>query len=97
MWQIRQLEKLLEIEPKLVDGAIDRLLKEDPLLREKLVLGAYLDGDINFGKAAELLGLHPVELRQRFLKRGIPIRIGSESIEALQAEVAAADQIGQSR
>ena len=97
MWQIKQLEKLSEVEPALVDDFIGRLLEEDPEVREKLVVGAYLDGDINLGKAAELLGVSALELRQRFLKQGIPVRIGSESVEALQAEVAAGEQMRQAR
>ncbi|OGG50267.1 MAG: hypothetical protein A3F84_18065 [Candidatus Handelsmanbacteria bacterium RIFCSPLOWO2_12_FULL_64_10] len=97
IWQIKQLEKLNEVDPELVNGAIDRLLGEDPALQEKVVTGAYLDGDINLGKAAELLGIHPMELRQRFLRRGIPVRVGAESVEALQAEVAAAEGMDPSR
>lgn len=97
MWQIKQLEKLSEVEPALVDDLIGRLLEEDLEVREKLVVGAYLDGDINLGKAAELLGVSALELRQRFLKQGIPVRIGSESVEALQAEVAAGEQMRQAR
>ena len=93
IWQIKQLKKLTETDPNLVDDAITRLLEEDAALREKLVISAYLDEDINLGKAAELLGVHPVELRRRFLRQGIPVRVGSESVEALQAEAAAADQM----
>lgn len=92
-WQIKQLEKLNEIEPGLVDEAVGRLLEVDPILREKLVVGAYLDGDINMGKAAELLEVDAVELRQRFLQKGIPIRLGTETLDALKAEVAAAERL----
>ena len=96
-WQIKQLEKLNEIEPRLVDGAIERLLGADPILREKLVIGAYLDGDINIGKAAELLEVHAVELRQNFLQRGIPVRLGADSVDALKAEVVSAERIEQAQ
>ena len=92
-WQIRQLEKLGEVEPTLVDEAFERLLAQEPALREKVVVGAYLDGDINLGKAAELLGMHPVALRKDFLERSIPIRIGSESEEDLRAEVTGAEHV----
>ena len=92
-WQIRQLEKLGEVEPTLVDEAFERLLAQEPALREKVVLGAYLDGDINLGKAAELLGVHSVALRKDFLERGIPIRVGSESEESLKAEMTGAEQM----
>ena len=90
-WQIKQLEKLNETEPALVDEAVGRLLESDSILREKIIIGAYLDGDISIGRAAEFLGIHAVELRQRFLQKGIPVRIGSESVEALKAEVASAE------
>ena len=61
------------------------------------MINAYLDRDINLGKAAELLGAHPIELRQQFLKKGIPVHIGCESIEELQAEIAAAEEMRQKR
>ncbi len=96
-WQIKQLEKLSDIDPGLVDNMLLHLQESDPDRYEKLVIGAYLDRDINLGKAAELLGVHPVELRRQFLKKGIPVRIGCESIEELQAEVAAAEQMRQKR
>mgnify|MGYP001354459517 CR=1 FL=1 len=92
-WQLKQLGKLNEIEPTLVDEAVGRLLESDDVLREKVVMGAYLDGDINLGRAAELLGVHAVELRRRFREKGIPVRIGAESVEALQAEVASAEHV----
>ena len=92
-WQIRQLEKLGEVEPTLVDEAFERLLALEPTLRERVVIGAYLDRDINFGKAAELMGVHPVALRKDFLGRGIPVRIGSETVEDLRAEVTSAAEL----
>ena len=97
LWQIKQLEKLSETDPSLIGDMIHHLHESDPDRHEKLVIGAYLDRDINLGKAAELLGVHPVELRRQFLRKGIPVRIGCESIEELQAEVAAAEQMRQKR
>jgi predicted HTH domain antitoxin len=90
MWQIKQLERLYEVEPETVDTVMNELLEKKSGLREKLVIGAYLDGDINFGKAAELLDTHPIELRERFLAKGIPVRLGVESIEEMLAEGTAA-------
>jgi predicted HTH domain antitoxin len=86
MWQLKQLEKLREIEPDVVDGAIQMLLEREIALKEKLIIGVYLDGDINFGKTAELLNIHPVKLRELFLSRGIPIKVGVSSEEEIQAE-----------
>jgi predicted HTH domain antitoxin len=93
MWQLKQLEKLREIEPDVVDGAIHLFLEKEVVLKEKLIIGAYMDGDINFSKTAELLDLHPVKLREIFLSRGIPIKIGVSSEEEIQAEVFSAQKI----
>lgn len=91
-WQIRQLEKISEMNPDRIDTLMAKLFEEDAELHEETVVGAYLDGDINFGKAAEFLRVDPVALRQQFLQRGIPVRIGLESLEDLQAEINAAEQ-----
>jgi predicted HTH domain antitoxin len=93
-WQIKQLEKMSETDPSVIDDVIHHFQASDPARLEKFVIGAYLDQDINLGKAAELLDVHREELRQRFLKQGIPLREGSQSIEELKAEIAAAAQMG---
>ena len=93
MWQLAQLEKLHEIDPDIVDNAIEELLGKETVLKEKVIIGAYLDGDINFGKTAELLGVHPVKLRGMFLSKGIPVRIGVESREETLAEGTSAKTI----
>ena len=90
MWQLKQLEKLQEIEPDVVEEAIKMLLEKEVALKEKLIIGAYMDGDINFSKTAELLNIHPVKLRERFLSKGIPVKIGISSNEEIQAEAIAA-------
>ena len=39
--------------------------------------------EINLGKAAEILGMHELELRDRFIELGIPLRIGPvDKVEA---------------
>jgi len=93
MWQLRQLEKLLELEPDLVASALEELLRSHKVLCEKMVIGAYLDGEISLAKAAELLEEHPVQLRKKLLGKGVPIRLGVESKEDLVAEAAAAQAI----
>jgi predicted HTH domain antitoxin len=90
IWQLRQLEKLSQLDPALVAGALEEFLRHQHILRDKLVLGAYLDGEISLAKAAELLDQRPVQLRKTFLEKGIPIRVGAESKEELRAEAAAA-------
>jgi predicted HTH domain antitoxin len=93
MWQLRQLEKLFELEPDLVAWALEELLRSHKVLCEKIVVGAYIDGEISLAKAAELLEEHPVELRKKLLAKGVPIRLGAESKEDLVAEAAAAQAI----
>lgn len=93
MWQLKQLERLHEVDPDVVDMMMMKFLEQESALKKKLVIGAYLDGDINFGKAAELLHIHPVALRKQFLAQGIPVRIGVESKEEIVAEGIAAKGI----
>ncbi|MBN1907842.1 MAG: hypothetical protein JW927_22390 [Deltaproteobacteria bacterium] len=93
MWQLKQLEKLRELEPDVVDGAIQMFLEREIALNEKLIIGAYMDGDINFSKTAELLKIHPVKLRERFLSMGIPVKIGISSNEEILAETVSARKI----
>ena len=51
------------------------------------VINAYLAEEIKLGKAAELLDLHELELRQLFRKWGIAVRIGPGNLAEAQAEV----------
>jgi predicted HTH domain antitoxin len=85
----QQLLKLYRHRPELVDDAIARLLQEDQDLRWSMIIGAYRDGDINLGKAAELLGLHELALRKRLIELGIPVRIGASDLAEAQAEARA--------
>ncbi|RMF30588.1 MAG: UPF0175 family protein [Chloroflexi bacterium] len=88
-WALEQLTRLARHRPELVGAALDRLLSEDPELRWALVVGAYLERQINLGKAAELLGMHEMALRERFLALGIPLRIGPADLAEAKAEVEA--------
>lgn len=88
-WIIEQLIRLYRDHPELIERALERLLNEDTELRWALVVNAYLDGQINLGKAAELLGIHELELRDHFLHLGIPVRLGSADFEEAKAEVEA--------
>jgi prevent-host-death family protein len=54
------------------------------------VLAAYLDGHINLGRAAALLGLSSYELNERFHRLDVSRRIGPETEEEARAEVEAA-------
>lgn len=64
---------------------------EDP---DAKALRAYLAMEINLGKAAELLGLHRLELQKHFHRLGVPLRLGPATLEEAWAEIEAARKIG---
>ena len=43
--------------------------------------------EISIARAASLLGLHALELRERFLEKGIPLRLGPADKADAQAEI----------
>jgi AraC-like DNA-binding protein len=56
-------------------------------------LQAYLADEISLGKTADLLHLSRFELQDRFFRLGVPLRLGSATLEEARAEVAAALKI----
>ena len=88
-WMLEQLVKVERHQPEMVDRAVKEMLAQQGDLRWSVVVGAYLDGEINLGKAAELLGMHRLELQERFVEQSIPLRLGPDTIEEAKAELAA--------
>ena len=88
-WEVDQLLKLRERQPELIEQAVHRLIRENEDIRWPVVVGAYRDGQINLGKAAELLDLSELELRDRFIELGVPLRIGPADLAEARAEVEA--------
>ena len=86
-WALEQLLKLQRSQPFLVQRALQRLLDEDEDLRWSVVVSAYMDGEISLARAASLLGLHPLELRERFIQKGVPLHLGPVDESDAQAEV----------
>ena len=93
---IEQLQKIAQLDSKTVEPLFAMLPQRAPELWRKLVVGAYLDDQINLGKAAQMLGKHPIELRREFLKEGIPIKIGVESIAEAKSDADALKRVGNS-
>jgi predicted HTH domain antitoxin len=101
-WEIDQLFKLRERQPDLLEPIVQRLVQENEDIRWSVVVGAYQDQQINLGKAAELLALTELELRQRFIELGVPLRVGPADLAEARAEVEAvrawfADEEGKGR
>jgi predicted HTH domain antitoxin len=88
-WLIENLPDLYQEHPDLVSRLLHGLLTESEELRWTLVVKAYQARDINLGKAAAFLGLHELELRDRFLELGIPLRLGPADVAEARAEVEA--------
>ena len=88
-WEIDQLLKLRERQPDLLEPIVQRLVQENEEVRWSVVVGAYQDKQINLGKAAEMLSLTELELRQRFIELGIPLRVGPADLAEARAEVEA--------
>jgi predicted HTH domain antitoxin len=88
-WLIQELPALWRERPDLIHPLLHRLLSESKELSWYLVIRAYHERRVNLGKAAELLGLHELELRERFLELGIPLRLGPADPAEARAEVEA--------
>lgn len=86
-WRLRQLVKLEQSQPALVYRALDKLFAQDEALRWSLVVSAYLDEEISLARAAELLDLHPLELSEQFIEKGVPLLLGPEDEADAQAEI----------
>ncbi|MCP4655050.1 MAG: UPF0175 family protein [bacterium] len=76
-----------------MDAAIAQLFAENRELRWSVVVSAYLDGEINLGKAAELLGQHELELCDRFRELGLPLRRGPANLAEARAEAEALEAL----
>lgn len=78
-----------EIDPDtgLSAAALSEL--DDPQEKVDQVLAYYLEEGISLGRAAELLGLPWLDLRTRFLRLDVPILVGPDQPEEVQAELRA--------
>ncbi len=86
-WQLNQVMKLSQQQPSLLSPAFDDLFREHYDLWRAIVVGAYLDREINLGRAAELLGVSRAELHKQFIDQGIPLRLGAQDLGEARAEV----------
>ena len=86
-WPLEQLIKLRRSQPQLVQRALQRLFDEDEELRWSVVVNAYLDEEISLARTAALLGLHPLELRERFVEKGIPLHLRPADRPDVQAKI----------
>ncbi len=64
----------------------------EEISRDAWVLRRYLNTEINLGKTADELGLSRLELQDRFLRLGVPLRIGPSSMEEALREIVALEK-----
>ena len=86
-WEVEELYKLSKIQPDALDVVLKELWQRNPALYKSVIINAYLDEKINLGKAAELIGVHRLELQNELRAKGVPIR-GISKVDAI-AEVEA--------
>ena len=86
-WQLNQVLKLSQQQPDVVNRALEDLFRGHRELWRAVVIGAYLDREINLGKAAELLGIPRIELQMQFVAQGIPLRLGPQDFAEARAEL----------
>ena len=73
-WEVEELCKLGKIQPEILEAAFKELWQRNPALYKSVVINAYIDEKISLGKAAELLGMHRLELQNELREKGVPIR-----------------------
>jgi len=65
----------------------ERERRQDAGGRDVGILRAYLADEISLGKTAELLDLSRFDLQARFLRLGVPLRLGPASLEDAWEEI----------
>ena len=88
-WELRQFGKFAQEQSDMAARALRKLLDADPALCWTLTISAYRDGLMSLAKATELLQTNVLELRPKMVTLGIPILLGSDTLEEAQAEVEA--------
>jgi predicted HTH domain antitoxin len=75
------------------EGLADRQVAgtSDPQERFNLVLAHYLAGAISLGRAAELLELPWVDLRTRFQRLDVPLRVAPSDLQEARLDVEVAE------
>jgi predicted HTH domain antitoxin len=81
------------LDYKILKALVDYALQETSELQTgdvSAVMRLYLDEQISLAKASEMLGLSRYELMEHFERLGIPLRLGPETLEDAQDEIASA-------
>ncbi|MBP1468555.1 UPF0175 family protein [Candidatus Chloroploca sp. M-50] len=84
--------QLYTSEDAVIEDALRHLLRARPDLRVNLAIYRYQHDDISLAQAAMLAGVSWPQMSEILVARGIPLRIGPESLDEARAEVEALRQ-----
>jgi predicted HTH domain antitoxin len=79
----------IDVEEGLADQQVTST--SDPQERFNLILAHYLAGAISLGRAAELLELPWVDLRTRFQRLDVPLRVAPSDLQEARLDVEVAE------
>ena len=84
-WEINQLvkTKLFPDEQSVVRSALRALYVSQPMLKRQMTIRAYTAGEISLGKAAEMLGVSPEEMKDILREADAAIHLGPRTTEEL--------------
>jgi predicted HTH domain antitoxin len=81
--------RLYESEAEVVRDALRYLLRARPDMRINLAVHRYTTEAISLARAAHLAGVSWPEMRDILRERGVPLRLGPETIEEARQELQA--------
>ncbi len=80
--------RLYSDEEAVIQDALRHLLRARPDLRVQLAIHRYQTEALSLAKAASLAGVSWAQMREILVENGIPPRLGSETFDEAQEEVA---------
>jgi predicted HTH domain antitoxin len=78
--------RLYDSEEEVVRDALRHLLRARPDARAQLAVYRFQTEGLSLAKAAELAGVSWAQMREILLEKGIPLRLGPETVEEAEEE-----------
>ncbi|MBA7707578.1 hypothetical protein ES703_116453 [subsurface metagenome] len=87
-WEVTHLVKarLFPDEQSVLRSAMRALFEAKPELKRKMVVAAYMDGDISLGKAAQIMGVCQEEMKDIIRETGGQMHLGPQTMEELRQD-----------
>ena len=81
--------RLYDSEDDVIRDALRHLLRARPEARIQLAVYRYQTEELSLAKAADLAGVSWAQMREILLEKGIPPRLGPETVEEAETEAGA--------